>query len=98
MKRGLLPATTFVRIDLAIEIGQLIPKQTSIITSKILILLNMLEHEYNQVLGLYYNSCFLVMCWYSGGRHHLQGGSIQYSDMDPLSDMFCNASSWMDLF
>ncbi len=38
MKIGLFPATTLVRMALAIEIGQLTPNATSISTSKILIL------------------------------------------------------------
>jgi len=36
MNSGLFPATTFVRTDLAIEMGQLTPKQTSINVSKML--------------------------------------------------------------
>ncbi|MGP8331707.1 MAG: hypothetical protein ACT6FB_05135 [Methanosarcinaceae archaeon] len=37
MKSGLLPETTFVRTDFAIETGQLMPKQISIPASKKLI-------------------------------------------------------------
>jgi len=37
MKSGLFPETILVRIDFAIDIGQLAPKQISIATSKTLI-------------------------------------------------------------
>jgi len=37
INKGLLPVTIFVRRDLAIDIGQLKPKQTNIIASKTLI-------------------------------------------------------------
>jgi hypothetical protein len=37
MKSGLFPATHFVLIDLAIDIGQLMPKQVSMMISKTLI-------------------------------------------------------------
>lgn len=38
MNRGLLPSTIFVLSDFAMDIGQLMPKQSSIIISKMLII------------------------------------------------------------